>query len=290
MSGGSGCPSPRPSSSRSGGSRRGRPRRARSTGIHARPTRAPIQRESTGRAAEEDGPDGQALASESPSPRRARRRRRNPGGFVGAGGFGRGGEGRRSSSSPSRREAPHASGKITTGASERRPPGALRLSEDLLFLRINTPYRIISTRRDRAGREPPGGTKRETGHRRGADLTPRREVHMFRRYVAPILRLLAFLGLLASPLVLAAIARAERAGGKGPRRAPLGRPRRDARRPLRPRRARLRPAPRPSSWSATGAASSSRRRPGVRFPRRAAGPTPRRSSSSTIRWSRSTGS
>ena len=32
---------------------------------------------------------------------------------------------------------------------------------------------------------------------------------MFRRYVAPILRLLAFLGLLASPLLLAAIARAE---------------------------------------------------------------------------------
>ena len=35
---------------------------------------------------------------------------------------------------------------------------------------------------------------------------------MVRRYVAPILRLLAFLGLLASPLVLAAIARAEGAG------------------------------------------------------------------------------
>ena len=32
---------------------------------------------------------------------------------------------------------------------------------------------------------------------------------MVRRYVAPILRLLAFLGLLASPLLLAAIARAE---------------------------------------------------------------------------------
>ncbi|MGZ5429717.1 MAG: hypothetical protein ACXWFS_11970, partial [Thermoanaerobaculia bacterium] len=37
---------------------------------------------------------------------------------------------------------------------------------------------------------------------------------MFRRYVAPILRLLAFLGLLASPLVLAAIARAEEPEGK----------------------------------------------------------------------------
>src|SRR5512141_569776 len=32
---------------------------------------------------------------------------------------------------------------------------------------------------------------------------------MFRRYVAPVLRLLAFLGLLASPLLLAAIARAD---------------------------------------------------------------------------------
>lgn len=32
---------------------------------------------------------------------------------------------------------------------------------------------------------------------------------MVRRYVAPILRLLAFLGLLASPLLLAAIARAD---------------------------------------------------------------------------------
>ncbi|MCM3877270.1 MAG: hypothetical protein NEA02_12745, partial [Thermoanaerobaculia bacterium] len=40
----------------------------------------------------------------------------------------------------------------------------------------------------------------------GAKKTPRREVHMVRRYVAPILRLLAFLGLLAAPLVLAAIA------------------------------------------------------------------------------------
>jgi hypothetical protein len=37
---------------------------------------------------------------------------------------------------------------------------------------------------------------------------------MFRRYVAPILRLLAFLGLLASPLVLAAIARADGPEGK----------------------------------------------------------------------------
>jgi hypothetical protein len=37
---------------------------------------------------------------------------------------------------------------------------------------------------------------------------------MVRRYVAPILRLLAFLGLLASPLLLAAIARAEEPGGQ----------------------------------------------------------------------------
>ncbi len=37
---------------------------------------------------------------------------------------------------------------------------------------------------------------------------------MFRRYLAPILRLLAFLALLASPLVLAAIARAEEPEGK----------------------------------------------------------------------------
>ena len=37
---------------------------------------------------------------------------------------------------------------------------------------------------------------------------------MARRYVAPLLRLLAFLGLLAAPLLLAAIARAEEPGGK----------------------------------------------------------------------------
>src|SRR5450755_1977181 len=37
---------------------------------------------------------------------------------------------------------------------------------------------------------------------------------MVRRYVAPILRLLAFLGLLASPLLLAAIAHAEERDGK----------------------------------------------------------------------------
>ena len=37
---------------------------------------------------------------------------------------------------------------------------------------------------------------------------------MVRRYVAPILRLLAFLGLLASPLILAAIARAEEPQGR----------------------------------------------------------------------------
>jgi hypothetical protein len=37
---------------------------------------------------------------------------------------------------------------------------------------------------------------------------------MVRRYVAPILRLLAFLCLLASPLLLAAIARAEEPNGK----------------------------------------------------------------------------
>ncbi len=37
---------------------------------------------------------------------------------------------------------------------------------------------------------------------------------MFRRYVAPILRLLAFLGLLASPLLLAALARADEPEGK----------------------------------------------------------------------------
>ncbi len=37
---------------------------------------------------------------------------------------------------------------------------------------------------------------------------------MFRRYVAPLLRLLAFLGLLASPLLLAALARAEEPNGK----------------------------------------------------------------------------
>jgi hypothetical protein len=46
--------------------------------------------------------------------------------------------------------------------------------------------------------------------------TPRREVHVIRRYVAPILRLLAFLGLLASPLLLAAIARAESASAPAP--------------------------------------------------------------------------
>ncbi len=106
---------------------------------------------------------------------------------------------------------------------------------------------------------------------------------MFRRYVAPILRLLAFLGLLASPLLLAAIARAEEPEGKDLvalrsvvlGETPGGR--------LRARRARRGQRSRPGSWSATAAASSSRRRPGARFPRRAAGPTPRRSSSSTTR-------
>src|SRR5512141_312708 len=65
----------------------------------------------------------------------------------------------------------------------------------------------------RTGRGRALGTKREL-HFPGAERIPRREVHMLRRYVAPILRLLAFLGLLASPLVLAAIARAEQPEGR----------------------------------------------------------------------------
>ena len=65
---------------------------------------------------------------------------------------------------------------------------------------------------------------------------------MFRRTIAPFLRLLAFLGLLASPLLLAALARAEdgaappgrRADGRAPRRSPVGRRLGSARRPRRP--------------------------------------------------------
>ena len=73
---------------------------------------------------------------------------------------------------------------------------------------------------------------------------------MFRRVIAPILRLLAFLGLLASPLLLAAIARAEARRGES----------------LSPARASSRSVPsssrtaRTTAWPAVGASRRARRR------------------------------